>query len=158
MWFANLWDFFFSKHQKHACFLLLKKIKVKFVSVSFGCFFISEVTNCHQRRSASRTTQAPKVNKNESCMCSSSSPAMRVASVATPSVLILTVVLLSLAMCRKMSHYQRKTNVHAPMKSNVKLKDRGSSVDLDIPQFIATRSTSVSSLEYKDLVSNPYSV
>ena len=81
---------------------------------------------------------------------------MRVASVAAPSVLILTVVLLSLAMCRKMSHYQRKKN--AQMKSNVKLKDRGSSEDLDIPQFVATRSTSMSSSEFKELVSNPYSV
>lgn len=158
MWFANLWDFFSSKHQNHACFLLLKKIKVKFLSVFFCCFFISEVTNCHPRRSALRTTQAPKVNKNVSCACSSSSPAMRVASVATPSVLILTVVLLSLAMCRKMSHYQKKKNVHAQMKSNVKLKDRGSSEDLDMPQFITTQSTSMSSPEYKDLVFNPYSV
>ena len=57
-----------------------------------------------------------------------------------------------------MSHYQKKKNVHAQMKSNVKLKDRGSSEDLDMPQFITTQSTSMSSPEYKDLVSNPYSV
>ena len=55
-----------------------------------------------------------------------------------------------------MSHYQRKKN--AQMKSNVKLKDREISEDLDIPQFVATRSTSMSSSEYKELVSNPYSV
>ncbi|XP_073235253.1 uncharacterized protein [Porites lutea] len=117
---------------------------------------LRKVTNFHQRRYALHTAQAPKVNKNVSCACSSSSPAMRVASVAAPSVLILTVVLLSLAMCRKMSHYQRKKS--AQMKSNLKLKDRGSSEDLDIPQFVATRSTSMSSSEYKELVSNPYSV
>ena len=162
MWFANLWELFLSsKTSKHACFLLLKIFEVEFVGVLFIAYqffwnFISEVINFHQRRYALHTTQAPKVNKNVSCACSSSSPAMRVASVAAPSVLILTVVLLSVAMCRKMSHYQRKKNEQ--MKGNVKLKDRGSSEDLDIPQFVATRSTSMSSSEYKQLVSNPYSV
>ena len=47
-------------------------------------------------------------------------PAMRVASVVAPSVLILTVVLLSLGICYKMSRYKKMRIIE--MKSGVKTR------------------------------------
>lgn len=115
---------------------------------------LRKVTYVYQRKSPVATTNAPKVYKKVPCNCSSS-PAMRVASVAAPSVLILTVILLSLAMCRKMTDYQKKQK-----KSDEKLINRSShliltrsSVDSDIPQSFSAESISTS-----ELVTNPYSV
>ena len=68
---------------------------------------ISEASKTHQRRPQVHATEhAPKVDENDT-ECTLSMPAMRVASVVAPSVLILAVVFLSLGMCYKMSRYQK---------------------------------------------------
>lgn len=72
-------------------------------------FFLTlpEATKTYQRRTQVYATEdAPKVDETATA-CTSSMPAMRVASVVAPSVLILTVVFLSLGMCHKMSRYEK---------------------------------------------------
>lgn len=68
---------------------------------------IPEVTKTHQRRTQVHATEhAPNADENNT-KCTLSMPAMRVASVVAPSVLILTVIFLSLGMCYKMSRYEK---------------------------------------------------
>ena len=124
--------------------------------------FISEVTKVFERRSPMYTTHAPpKVNENTEleCKCASSLPAMRVASVAAPCALILTVIVLSLAMCRKMSRYKKKKNMR--IKSYVKKRPShviqlGKSMDPGIPKSFSSWSRSCYS--HHELVNNSHSV
>ena len=81
---------------------------------------MSEASNAQQRRPQVHATEhAPNVDENDT-QCTLSMPAMRVASVVAPSVLILTVVFLSLGICYKMSRYE-KTRI-MKMESGVKTR------------------------------------
>lgn len=122
---------------------------------------LRKVTKDHQTKSKVYTTHAPRVKKDVTCKCASSSPTMRVASVVVPCVLILTVILLSLAMCRKMSRYQKdkKTQMNFNVKTSPShVIQMESSVDYATPQSVSTETTITSSCGYCELVTNPHSV
>lgn len=98
------------------------------------------------RRKPFTITHAPEISKNHKCKCATSSPAMRVASVVAPCVLILTVILLSLAICRKMSRYEKnkkfvKQNEANAIKAGHKTLTILPVVSFMDPDVQATRST-----------------
>lgn len=122
---------------------------------------LRKVIKVHERTSPTQITHSQMVGKIVKCKCASSSPAMRVASVVAPCVLILTVILLSLATCRKMSRYQKNKNTTIERS----IKNRpfpfiplGCSTDSDIPESLSEASTSTRSGSYPRLIFNPHSV
>ncbi|KAL9968368.1 hypothetical protein ACROYT_G026734 [Oculina patagonica] len=133
---------------------------------------LRKVTKIHQRRAQVHATEhAPKVDENDT-KCTSSMPAMRVASVVAPSVLILTVICLSLGMCYKMSRYEKLRNMECKSvinksSSSGKLFQKvrelkrcsllaGSSVEWNTPEVCSTE-VGISS-DSRELLSSPHSV
>ena len=118
------------------------------------------------------TEHAPKVDDTE---CTLSMPAMRVASVVAPSVLILTVVFLSLGICYKMSRYEKMRLME--MKSGVKTRSPSDKLFQKVRELKGCRllagqskesnaskvcSTEVGNKrnfsDYRELLSSPHSV
>lgn len=127
----------------------------------------------YQRRPQVRATEhTPKVDDTE---CTLSMPAMRVASVVAPSVLILTVVFLSLGICYKMSRYEKMRIVE--MKSGVETRSpsdklfqkvrelkgcrvlAGHSVESNTSKVCCTEAGNKRNCsDYRELLSSPHSV
>lgn len=129
----------------------------------------------HQQRTQVHATEhAPKVDENGT-ECTLSMPAMRVASVVAPSVLILTVVFLSLGMCYKMSRYEKMRITK--MENGVKTKSPSDKLfqkvrelkgcGLLVGHSVESNASNVCSTEvginrncpdYRGLLSSPHSV
>lgn len=116
------------------------------------------------RRYSMATTHAPMIREKAGCKCASLSPAMRVASVAAPSVLILTVILSSFAMCHKMSRYHKRNNITKEIESNAVGMSLpftplgGSMGDSDVPATFRAGKQSTGSCSYHTLITSPNSV
>lgn len=105
--------------------------------------------------------------------CTESTPAMQVASVVAPSVLILTVVLLSLGIFYKMARYQKirtsqlkKSVKHKASRDGLinkvrELKGCGLLVGSSVPEVFQTKtviSRSCSENDYRVLIASPHNV
>ena len=153
-------------------YYLLKGINVQVYFV----LFTPEITKTHQRRAQVDTTEhAPNVNKltEPVTKCTDSTSAMQVASIVAPSVLILTVVLLSLGMFYKMARYQkiRIMQIKRGVKNTAsregliqkvrELKGCSLLVGPNVPEVFQTEvgiSRSCSENDYCELLSSPHSV
>ncbi|XP_022800487.1 uncharacterized protein LOC111338300 isoform X2 [Stylophora pistillata] len=105
--------------------------------------------------------------------CTESTPAMQVASVVAPSVLILTVILLSLGIFYKIARYQKirisqlkrgfkhKASREGLIKKVQELKGCGLLVRQNVPEVFQTTaviSRSCSESDYRVLLSSPHNV
>ena len=91
---------------------------------------------------------------------------MRVASVVAPCVLILTVILLSLAMCHKMSRYEKSNKFIKEIEVNANKAGHrtltfvpvGVQLDSDIQATLSTGGSRTGPCSYHTLVTSPNSV
>ena len=148
--------------------------------LKFSLFLLwfPEITKTLQNRAQVDTKEHP-FNDDQvdvepvSNKCTESTPAMQVASVVAPSVLILTVILLSLGIFYKIARYQKirisqlkrgikhKASREGLIKKVQELKGCGLLVRQNVPEVFQTTaviSRSCSESDYRVLLSSPHNV